>query len=138
MFRSIRDGLLTGRKRSSLVKLNEDLDAWISDYHNRVHSSLGKSPLNKKCEDKYDIKQLDNIMDVDSLFTMEEMKTIYSDGCIRLRGIKYDVPRALTGTKIKIFYVPWDLSVVHTEEGAIYPLNKIKNAHRFNNPKSKG
>ena len=70
---------------------------------------------------------------------METERTVYSDGCIKLKGIRYDVPGALVGQKIKISYVPWDMSVVYTNDDTtvLKPLDTVKNAHRFNNPKRK-
>lgn len=136
-FRSVRDGFLTGRPKTSLDTLNRDLDGWISGYHQAVHSGLGMSPLDKRMQDKGEgLKNLDGVKDIDALFRMEENKTIYSNGCIRLKGRSYDVPEALPGQKVKVCYLPWDLSVIYIGEELIpvRPLDKLKNAHRFNNP----
>jgi hypothetical protein len=135
-FRSVRDGFLTGRPKTSLEKLNQDLDAWISQYHHTVHSGLGMSPLDKRIQDKYELRTLEGVADIDALFRMEEYKTIYSDGCIRINGRVYDVPEALPGQKVKVSFLPWDLSVVYIGEELTpaRPLDKIKNAHRYPNP----
>jgi putative transposase len=50
-FRSVREGFLTGRERTSLDKLNADFSAWINQYHQTPHSTLGMSPLNRKLTD---------------------------------------------------------------------------------------
>ena len=136
-FRSVRDGLITGRQRSSFSKINTDLDKWISDYHSRIHSSLDQSPLNKKLDDNYTLKQLEGIQNIDYIFRMEEHRTVASDGCILLKGTKYDIPGALVKQKMKVSYTPWDLSVIYVgdEMTPVKPLNKLKNAHRFNKPK---
>ena len=138
-FRSVRDGFLTGRPKTSLDMLNRDLDEWISIYHQSVHSALGMSPLDKRIQDEHKLKSLEGVKDIDALFRMEENKTIYSNGCIRLRGRIYDVPEALPGQKVRVSYLPWDLSVIYIGEDLIpvRPLDKNKNAHRFNNPISK-
>jgi transposase InsO family protein len=138
-FRTVRDGFLTGKGRCSLKKINEDFDSWIGGYHSRIHSGLGESPLNRKLSDSTVLKQLDAVQNIDKLFRMEVEKTVYSDGCIKLKKKRYDVPGALVGQKIKVSYVPWDLSEVYTDEDntVLKPLDTVKNAHRFNNPKRK-
>jgi hypothetical protein len=46
------------------------------------------------------------------------------------------VPEALPGQKVRVSYLPWDLSVIYIGEELIpvRPLDKHKNAHRFKNP----
>ena len=136
VFRTMRDGFITGRGRTSLKKINEDLNKWISEYHARVHSALNMSPLNKKIHATSNTRELAAVENIDALFRMETMKNIYSNGCIRLSGYLYDVPQALPGTKIKVSYLPWDLSVVYVgdEMEPVRFLDKNKNAHRFNKP----
>jgi transposase InsO family protein len=135
-FRHVRDGFLTGRPKTSLEALNRELNAWISLYHQRIHSALDMSPLDKRLQDKHALKTLDCITDIDALFRMEEYKTIYSDGCVRISGYTYDVPEALPGQKVKVSFLPWDLSVIYIGEDMkpARPLDKIKNAHRYPNP----
>jgi hypothetical protein len=139
VFRSIRDGLVTGRPKTSLERLNKDLDLWISHYHRKIHTALGMSPLDKKLKVNNNLKKLDGVRNIDALFRIEEPKNIYADGCIRISGYYYDVPEALPGQKIVVSYLPWDLSVVYIGEEMIpvKPLDKIKNAMRFNKPKRK-
>jgi len=135
-FRSVRDGFLTGRPKTSLDTLNRDLDEWISQYHQSVHSSLGMSPLDKRLMDSHSLRTLDGVKDVDALFRMEEFKTIYSDGCVRIGGRAYEVLEALPGQKIMVAYLPWDLSVVFIGHDLtpVRPLDKIKNAFRYQKP----
>ncbi len=139
IFRSIRDGLITGRARTSLESLNKDIGIWVSDYHRRIHTSLGMSPLDKRLKSCDSTKKLDGVRNIDALFRMEENKNIYSDGCIRIGGRLYDVPEALPGQKVKVAYLPWDLSVVFIGDDMVpvKPLDKIKNAMRYNKPTRK-
>ena len=139
LFRSVRDGLVTGRPRTSLERLNRDLDVWVSQYHRNIHSALGVSPLDKKLKGNNFLKKLDGVKNIDALFRMEENKNIYANGCIRIGGCYYDVPEALPGQKIRVSYLPWDFSVVYIGEDMVpvKPLDKIKNAMRFNKPNRK-
>lgn len=138
-FRTARDGFITGRGRTSLEKLNRELNRWISDYHGRLHSALGTSPLSKRLKSKSSVRVLAAVENIDALFRMESMKNIYSNGCIRISGNQYDVPQALPGTKIKVSYLPWDMSVVYVGENMepVKFLDKNKNARRFNKPNNK-
>ena len=79
------------------------------------------------------------VENIDALFRMETMKNIYSNGCIRLGGYLYDVPQALPGTKIKVSYLPWDMSIIYVgdEMEPVKFLDKTKNANRFNKPNKK-
>jgi len=139
IFRTIRDGFLTGRPTTSLETLNQELDAWVSQYHSRVHSGLGMSPLDKKLGSGESLQKLDGIRNIDALFRMEENKTINSNGCIRISGCFYDVPEAIPGQKVKVSYLPWDVSVVYIGDEMLpaKPLDKNKNALRFNKPNKK-
>jgi putative transposase len=136
-FRTLRDGFITGRPRTSLDTLNQELEQWIAHYHAREHTSLNMSPLNKRMSVPSVTKVLDNVRNVDALFRMEVHKKVYSDGCIRLHGRLYDVPEALPHQKIKVSYLPWDLSVIYLGEEMLPAkvLDKTKNATRYENPK---
>jgi len=138
-FRTARDGFITGRPRTSLDKLNRELNKWISDYHCRNHSALNMSPLSKKLHAGSSTRELAAVENIDALFRMESMKNIYSNGCVRLGGNLYDVPQALPGTKIKVSYLPWDMSIVYVGDDMepVKFLDKKKNADRFNKPNNK-
>jgi transposase InsO family protein len=139
IFRSIRDGFLTGFSTTTLGSLNRELDKWVGSYHSKTHSALGMSPLDKKLNTPNTLKTLDGVRDIDSLFRIEEYKTVSSNGCIRVKGRYYDVPESVPGQKVEVSYLPWDLSVVYITKDLIpiKPLDKIKNALLYVKPKSK-
>lgn len=137
-FRTVREQFLTGKECSTLAKLNEDLQKWIAQYHQSVHSSLAMSPLNRKDMDAGPLlRQVDPIQNIDALFRIEVDKTIQADGCIRLYGRRFEIKDAIAGQKIKIAYLPWNKNLIWAgEDGApLKPLDLYKNAIRYQNPK---
>lgn len=136
-FRSLRDGLLSGRQKSTLQKLNADLAAWIDQYHQSTHSALAMSPLNRKLSDQgRPLEQIDLTRNINDLFRMETGKTVGSDGCIRMWGMRFEVPDAYPGETIRVYYLPWtrDYVLCGPDKLIAKPLDAIKNARRFDNP----
>jgi transposase InsO family protein len=136
-FRSVREQFLTGKACSTLAKLNEDLQKWIAQYHQTIHSSLGISPLNRKDMDAGPpLRQVVPVQDIDALFRMETDKTIQADGCIRFYGRRFEIKDAVPGQKIKICYLPWNKNFLWAGEDRvpIKPLDLYKNAIRYQKP----
>jgi len=136
-FRSVRDGFLSGRPRTSLEKLNADFNEWIVNYHNRPHKSLGMSPLNRKLIDQGDrLYQIDPTCNINDIFRMETTKVVRSDGCIRFWNKRFEIPDALPGESINIYYLPWnhEYILIGPDKLIAKPLNPVKNALRFNQP----
>ena len=136
-FRSVRDGLLSGRPKTSLQKLNADLAQWVAQYHQGIHSTLGMSPLNRKLADQgATLKQIDPTCNINDLFRMETEKTVNSDGCIRMWGTRFEVLDSYPGEKVRIYYLPWDHSYLLSGPDKLIakPLDPVKNAHRFDKP----
>jgi len=137
LFRSIRDGLITGRPRTTLQKLNSDLAVWVDVYHNSVHTSLGMSPLNRKLTDKgQPLVQIDPTQNINDIFRMETKKKVRKDGCVRMWGKRFEIPDAYPGETITIYYLPWDHNYVlcGPDKHIAKQVNTHKNAHRFDKP----
>jgi len=137
-FRTVRDCFLADRKITSLKKLNSDFDVWINEYHNKPHSALGMSPLNRKliCNGT-ELKQIPLTKNINDIFRLETAKKIGSDGCIRLLNKRFEVRDALPGEKIIVYYLPWDTDYVLTGPDKLKAkiLDVQKNSQRFNKPK---
>jgi transposase InsO family protein len=137
-FRTTRDSLLTGRPRSSLDKLNAELAAWVNQYHHAPHRGLGMSPLQRKLTDSgAQLKQIAATQDIDELFRMEQLKRVGPDGCIRMFGQRYEVPDAIPGTVLPVYYLPWDQAyiLVGPEKRPAKLLDSVQNALRFDKPR---
>jgi putative transposase len=137
LFRSVRQGFLDDYKPTTLDQLNADFSSWLAQYHNRPHSTLHMSPLNRKLIDQgTELKQIPPTQNVNDIFRMTIIKTVGSDGCIRMLKKRFEVRDAYPGEKIEVHYLPWDTDYVLT--GADKLIAKVvdthKNADRFNKP----
>lgn len=137
-FRTVRDGFLTGRARTSLAKLNADFAQWLDSYHHTLHRSLDCSPLDRKLADTGpQLRQIPATQQIDHLFAMEEKKPVSSDGCIRLFKKRFEIPDALPGSSVLVTYLPWETNRIFLEPGKtpIAPVDTHKNARRFEKPR---
>jgi transposase InsO family protein len=136
-FRSLRDGFLTGRPKSTLQKLNADLAQWVEMYHQSIHSALDMSPLNRKLIDQgQPLPQIPLTQNINDLFRMEADKKVGSDGCVRMWGTRFEVRDAYPGEVIRIYYVPWDHSYLLCGPDKLFakPVDTARNARRFDRP----
>ena len=136
-FRSVRDGFLTGRDRTSLEKLNTDLVEWITLYHHSPHRTLGMSPLDRKLADTgTGLKQIPATQNINDIFRMEQLKRIASDGCVRLFGKRFEIPDAIPGSVITVYYLPWnqDYILAGPDKLFVRPVDTVHNALRFDKP----
>ncbi len=140
-FRSVREGFLTGRDKTSLEKLNADFCVWLNHYHHTPHRILGMSPLQRKLTDTGpELKQIAPTQNIDDIFRMEQPKKVSSDGCIRMFNKRFDVPDSLPGAVVTVYYLPWDQDhiFVGPEKIVVKPLDAVNNALRFDKPHRRG
>jgi hypothetical protein len=139
-FKTVRDQFTSGLRPHSLEELNFAFQEWLSEYHETIHSSLAMSPLNRRLIENNNLKQLSDTQNIDALFRIETEKKIYSNGCIRLKNKYYEIKQGLPGHKIKVLYLPWDMSVIYYGDELISArlLDKHQNAKRFQGPKRGG
>jgi len=139
-FRSLRDGCLAGYQPLTLEELSGKLSEWTSDYHHRIHSALGETPLERRLSIESVLRPLADMADIESLFRMEEKKRVLRNGCIRLFGRLFEVKGALPGERLKVSFLPWQKDRVFyvaaeaakgTPLAQAHPVNLSRNAHRF-------
>ena len=137
LFRTVRDQFLSEQHAAGIDRLNTDLQQYIGDYHQRIHSSLGVSPLQQRLGTVNACRKLPEVTDIRSLFCMHRKCRVYNDTTIRLNKRIFEVPQALPGTTIDVFYLPWDPAWVFygNDMHPARPLNKTANAKRFQHPK---
>lgn len=136
-FRSVREGFLTGRERTSLDKLNSDFSAWINHYHQTRHSTLAMSPLDRKLTDTGPtLKQIPPTQNINDIFRLEQIKRVGSDGCVRMFGKRFEIPDSFPGQKVTVYYLPWSQDYILAGPDKLYvkPLDTIRNAVRFDKP----
>ncbi len=137
LFRTIRDQFLSEQHAADIDQLNRDLQEYLTDYHQRIHSALGVSPLQKRLSIENACRKLPEVADIRNLFCMQKKCRVYNDTTIRLQRHIFEVPEAVPGTLVAVFYLPWDLSWVYYGD-QMFParlLNKTLNANRFQHPK---
>ena len=137
-FRTVREGFLTGRDRTSIDKLNADFAAWINQYHHTTHRILGMSPLERKLADTGEaLKQIPPTQNINDIFRMEQMKRVGSDGCIRMFNKRFEVTGEVPGSLIPVYYLPWDQDYIlaGVDKIVVRPVDPNKNAVRFDKPR---
>jgi len=117
-FRTVRQSflrLIDPGDIQSLEQLNMLFSNWLeTEYHRKIHSSLGVTPLEawlSKCER---IKRMDPFIDIDKMFLHQTNRRVYKDSIVSVNGIAFEVPSVLIGRRVGITYDPKP------------PLNRIK------------
>ena len=136
-FKTVRNQFLSDSHSGGIDQLNADLQQYLGEYHQRIHSSLGKSPLEKRLGTDNACRKLPEVTDIRSLFCMHRKCRVYNDTTIRLNKRILEVAEALPGATIDVFYLPWDPTWVFygNDLRPARPLNKTANAKRFQHPK---
>jgi transposase InsO family protein len=136
-FRTIRDQFLGDQIADRIDDINRDLNQYLTEYHQRIHSSLKISPLQKRLSGQNACRRLPEVTDIRNLFCMQRKCRVYNDTTIRLNNRIFEVPDAVPGTTVCVFYLPWDLTWIfygnHMKPAR--PANKTRNAKRFEHPK---
>lgn len=132
--------MLEGEPVLTLELLNKATQAWVEqEYHRRVHSELGKTPLERYLEGPDVSRPSPSTEALRRAFRMEvTRKQRRSDGTITVEGVRFELPsayRALVNVHVRV--ARWDLStvdLVDPKTGAhlavLLPLDKVKNANR--------
>ncbi len=130
--------MLEGEEHLTLKLLNEATLAWVEmDYHRKVHSETGQTPLQRFLEGPEVGRPAPSPEELRTAFTVATTRSLRrSDGTISLEGRRYEVPAAYRHLKrICVRYAHWDLSHVLQVSGPsgeicgrIYPRDLAKNA----------
>jgi hypothetical protein len=103
---------------SSINELNQSFFRWLEeDYHRKIHSGLGMSPLDKYLSQ---VKQLKVVSDPDwvsQLFLRREERRVNNDATISINGCFFEVSPALIGQRIQVRFEPADLNQVWVYAG---------------------
>jgi hypothetical protein len=135
-FRTVRDQFLARERFTNLDQMNRELLAWLAEYHQRPHKTLKCPPLFKRMSSENVCRNLPEVADIEALFRMEKRCRVYLDGTIRLKNRIFEVPGCLPNSRVKVYFMPWDLSrVYYGEDMALArPLSRTDNAKRFEHP----
>jgi len=138
--------MLEGVADLTLEQLNEATLAWLElEYHRKVHSEIGQTPLHRYLNDKDVGRPCPSTEQLRLAFTTEVKRTQRrSDGTLSLEGIRFEIPSRYGHLEqIGVRYASWDLAAVYLcdpKTGAIlcplYPQDKKKNAQGLRAPKT--
>jgi len=119
---------------TSLEELNQSFWRWLEeDYHRRVHSSLGMSPLDKYLSQVYQLRLVKDPDELNQLFMRREECRVNNDATFSLAGRLFEVSPALIGQRIEVRFDPDNLNevLVFVDEelqGKALPVNLADNA----------
>ena len=114
-FRYVREGFLAHHQDAlTLDELNEYFFNWVEDYHNKVHSSTGQTPLeryrlNMKCVRPAPPSLID-------YFRFIEFRRVKKDRTFRLSGTIFEAPIELIDYRVELRFhreSPDDVEIFH-------------------------
>ncbi len=130
--------MLEGEEEITLSLLNKSTLAWVErEYHQKVHSEIGCSPLERYINDADVGRPCPNSAALRHAFcTQVHRKQRKSDGTFSLEGKRFEVPSQYRHLEIlHIRYARWDLGSVclvdphiNTLLSTLYPQDKSENA----------
>jgi transposase InsO family protein len=129
---------LTHQHLQGLETLNTCLWAWVEQiYHQKVHSTLGCTPLQRWQQDLESMRSLGPFAsNLDDLFYHRQSRRVRKDGTVSFDGRLFEVPYTLVGRTVALVVDPQAGKVVGVESlegeplGAATPLDRIGNSHR--------
>lgn len=102
-FRTVRMQLLpTIKGKITLYDLNKKLRCWLHAYHQRNHSAIGKTPLQRFAASMHCIRPApDHLKDH---FRVVARRTVARDRSVTLDGRLFEAPVTLIGKRIDLLY----------------------------------
>lgn len=103
-------------KVSNIIELNDMFSGWLeNEYHNRVHSSLGETPIerwNNSIQNGAKLRFFTPV-ELDEIFLHEVTRTVNNYGVVSFEGNTYEIDGSLVGYKVTLRYNPFHLETVH-------------------------
>ncbi len=138
-FRTVRERFLVGVQEGiSLLELNQAFWIWLQeDYHHKLHSGLGESPLDRyqSAVARVEIRRLSKA-ELDEIFLVRHERVVNNDATISFKGALYEVPAAYIRQKIELRHPvddPQELFLYDNgiRVGRVKLLDKRENARTF-------
>ncbi|MFD3156692.1 DDE-type integrase/transposase/recombinase [Haloimpatiens sp. FM7330] len=109
-------------KVTNIMELNDMFQGWLkTEYHDKIHSSLGKTPIKTwefSIENGTKLRFFSPVQ-LDEIFLHYAERTVNKYGVISFEGNTYEIDNKLVGKKIGLRYNPFHLDYVH-----VYYLDK--------------
>jgi hypothetical protein len=136
-FRTVKDGWMNCTdwgQFSSLDEIDGSLAEFLSkEYTNKIHSSIKMTPKERFLKDYEKIRYIP-AEELDFHFLHRKECRVTNDAIIKLNKTEYEVPQQYIGSKLKIRYLPADMSelfifsddnkLLHT----VRPVKKVENS----------
>ena len=135
-FRTVRDQWLP-TEAGSIETLNKALGDWLEGYHNRIHGSLGESPLRRRLSIGQAVKEISAVTNIERMFYLQADKKVARNGTVSLLKKTFEIKNSLPGSFVTVFYLPWNLSEIYVGPAMVpaKPVDLGQNAGRHqNNP----
>ena len=113
---------IRNNKVLSIVELNDIFAGWLdSEYHNKVHSSTGKTPIERWNDSIHAGTRLNYFspVEIDNIFLHETERTVSKYGVVSFEGNTYEIDGALVDKRVTLRYNPFRLDSLH-----VYYQNK--------------
>ena len=137
VFRTIKDGWMNSVDWDTFAgidDINASLSAFLSEkYTNSIHSSINCTPKERFLRDYDRIRRIP-AEELDFHFLHRKECRVTNAATIKLSGTEYETPQEYIGAKIKVRYLPSDLSelfifsddnrLLHT----VRPVKKVENS----------
>jgi hypothetical protein len=135
-FRRVKDQLLAKQRFETIEQMNQGLNQWLAEYHQKPHEGLDCSPLQKRLAGESACQRVPEVADLEALFRMQRRCRVYNNGTIQLKKNVFEVPGCLPGQRVTVYFTPWDLSRVYYGDDMqlARKLDPAANANRFQHP----
>jgi len=115
----------------SLAELNERLSKWVEeDYHQRIHSSTGETPLQRYLKHVSLLRKAPT--NLPEYFRFALQRKVDKDRTVSIYGRLYEAPAGLIGNSVTVLYHPSDMSRIEVQFqdrswGFLVPLSTAAN-----------
>jgi transposase-like protein len=140
VFRTIKDGWMNAVDWNcfrSLEDLNSSLSEFLSEkYTNCKHGALDCTPKERFLRDCAKLRHIP-ARELDFHFLHRKECRVANDATIKLLGIQYEVPQLYIGSKLKIRYLPTDMSelFIFSDDNSL--LHTVRQVKKVENSKIK-
>lgn len=126
-FRTVRTEFLSCFQGETFEELNVCLDLWLREqYHNRIHSSTGQTPLNRFADHLEMVRAAP--IDLEDHFRKEVRRRVTKDRIVTIDGRLFEVPTRLIGEQVSLLFMedrPERVEIFHQGQsyGLLTPLD---------------
>lgn len=135
-FKTVRDQFLAKQHYKSFDEINRVFIDFLHNYHNRIHSTLKCTPMQKRLSTDSVCRKVPEMADIESLFRLKRRCKVQNDGTIRLAKKCFEVPGCLPGSRVTICFMPWDMTRIYYGDDMrmAREVDLNANANRFVHP----